>query len=498
MPSLYEQVLGSLAGGEVPTPRPPRPSASVVLWRRAARGLQVFWVERSTALPFMGGWHSFPGGAVERTDAGTELRGAPQGLEDPAAVSPQPESLAGETLAPDLVPGLAAAALRELQEETGLELADAARLVFAGRWLTPPLGPLRFDNRFFLLEWPASEPRQPRIQSEEGGRPGELVAGEWLEPRAALERSGSGEVLAAPPVLHVLRVLAEDGPEHGLVRLRDTSEANLGPFRAIEFRPGILLFPLRTPTLPPATHTNCYLVGRGEAVLVDPGSPFPDEIARLRAALEEAASRLGRRAVAIWLTHHHSDHVGGVAALRAALGVPVLAHSATAARLAEQGLEVDGELEDGGARTLAGSSPLVLRVLHTPGHARGHLCFHAPAEGALLCGDLVSGLGTVVIDPPEGDMEEYLASLARARATGARFLLPGHGPAIFAAAARLDAVREHRLEREKRVLAAWQAGLRDPAAMLAQVYEDTPDAARPLAERQIVAHLERLRARGVL
>src|SRR5688572_12442439 len=115
----------------------------------------------------MGGWHSFPGGAVERSDALIELRGAPQGLEDPAAVSPQPESLAGETLAPDLVPGLAAAALRELQEETGLELADAARLVFAGRWLTPPLGPLRFDNRFFLLEWPASEPRQPSGWSPE-------------------------------------------------------------------------------------------------------------------------------------------------------------------------------------------------------------------------------------------------------------------------------------------------------------------------------------------
>ncbi len=490
-PSLYEQFLATLAGGEMAPPKPPRASAAVVLWRRAAGGLEVFWVQRSPALPFMGGWHSFPGGAVERSDPKNEVGGSPQGLEDPTAVSPQPESLAGETLAPDLVPGLAAAALRELAEETGLEVVDASRLVFAGRWLTPPLGPLRFDNRFFLLEWPAGDP-QPVVP------PGELVSGAWVRPADALELAAAGEVLAAPPVLHILRVLSEDGPERGLARLRDTSEANLGPFRVIEFRPGILLFPQRTPTLPPATHTNCFLVGRAEAVIVDPGSPFPGELERLRAALAAAADRLGRRPVAIWLTHHHPDHVGGVAELRSALGVPVLAHASTAARLAEQGLAVDGELRDGDERTLAGSPPMTLRVVHTPGHTRGHLAFHAPAEGALVCGDLVSGLGTVVIDPPEGDMDAYLESLGRARATGARVLLPAHGPAIFDAAARLDEVRAHRLEREARVLAAWRAGRREPAAMVNEVYADTPGAARPLAERQIVAHLERLQTRGDL
>ncbi len=518
--SLYERVLAGTPGGGAA--RPPRASAAVVLWRQMKAGIEVFWVQRAETLAFMGGWHAFPGGSVSRADAAVEVAGEARGLVAGVTAAAPESLLDGLELSADLVPGLLACAVRELFEETGVLLArelgaeaaaglgkarrrlledesllprlaaelgvtlDASRMVFAGRWLTPPFGPVRFDNRFFLVEWPREAAVQPEVV------PGELAGGEWVEPGEAVERWRRGEVLAAPPVLHLLRVLAEDGPEAGLPRLLDTREADLGPFRRIELRPGVLLFPLRTATLPPASHTNAFLLGFGEAVLVDPGSGDAGEVERLCRALA-AAREAGRRPVAIWLTHHHQDHVGGVEAVRRELGLPVLAHAATAERLAGRGIAVDGDLVDGQRVALAGEPPLQLRVVHTPGHARGHLCFFDEAGGALVAGDLVAGVGTIVVDPPEGDMDDYLASLRKALALSPTTLFPSHGPAIHHGAAKLREFIDHRLWREERVLAAWQAGARAPRDMLPTVYDDVPREAWPLAERQILAHLERLR-----
>jgi glyoxylase-like metal-dependent hydrolase (beta-lactamase superfamily II) len=333
--------------------------------------------------------------------------------------------------------------------------------------------------------------------------PGELESGEWTDPAAAWQTWHRGDTLAAPPILHLLRVLAEDGPEAGLPRLLLPDEASLGPLLRVELRPGVLMFPLSTRTLPPAATTNTYLLGFGEAVLVDPGAAEPAEIDRLEAALEAARERLGRRVTAIWLTHHHPDHVGGVPELRRRLGVPVLAHPATAERLAPHGIAVDGEIHDGRQVALAGlgrpeAPDMLVQAVHTPGHARGHLCFLELGQRSLLAGDLVAGLGTIVIDPPEGDMDDYLASLAKLIALAPRTLFPGHGPAVKNAVPKLREYVEHRLWRERRVLAAWRDGRREPEAMLPVVYDDVPAAAHPLAARQILAHLARLRRAGQL
>ena len=497
-PGLYEQALAAAAAaGAAPGPaKPPRPSAGVVPWRRCNGRVEVFWVRRSEAVPFMPGWHAFPGGAVARGDAELPIRGSDEGD-----------------------PGVAAAALRELWEETGLLLTkptlvnlprdagtaslaaalrdrglalDATQLVWAGRWLTPPFAPLRFDNRFFLLHWPEERAQQPTVV------PGELAEGEWIEPAAALERWQTGDVLAAPPILHFLRVLAEDGPEAGLPRLHDPVEADLGPFRRIEFRPGVVMVPLRTPTLPPATHTNAYLLGTGPMALVDPGSPYPEEQERLHAAVTAAVAQLGRRLTAIWITHHHPDHVDGVVAAAAAFDVPVAAHPETAERLAARGIRVNAFFHDGERQELGAG--FHVRVVHTPGHARGHLAFLVEEDGTLLCGDLLSALSTIVIDPPEGSMRDYLASLERCRELRPRFLFPAHGPVLRDGERVLTQLIDHRRAREARILDAWQNGVHDADAIVPLAYDeaDVPPPLRPIAARQVLAHLDHLREQGRL
>ncbi len=544
--SLYEKVMAAAGEAARPPARPPRASAAVVLWRPAGDGadgeVEVFWVQRAASMAFMGGWHAFPGGGVSSADLAVPVQGMPAGLDEAfSSADAFPETLAeglppGTSLEPDLVPGLLACAIRELFEETGVLLVeellpdhhegpvtsaatleqarrrllaretrfseivaelgltpDASHLTFAGRWLTPPFAPLRFDNRFFLLEWPRRAALQPTVLGDE------CADGEWVDPAEAAARWERCEVLAAPPILHLLRVLAAEGPRAGLPRLRHPVEADLGPFRRIEFRPGVILLPVLTRTLPPADRTNAYLLGRGpRRVLVDPGCDDEEEIGRLERAVRELDRREGARVVAIWLTHHHPDHVAGAAALRDRLGVPVAAHAATAELLATRGIAVDETLADGQRVQLGGDPPFPVRVVHTPGHAPGHLCFFDETWGSLLAGDMVAGLGTVVIDPPAGDMDDYLRSLDKLLDLEPRTLFPAHGPALRDAAGTLRELVAHRRWREERVLAAWNEGLREPGEMLPRVYDDAPESAWPLAERQILAHLERLRRAGRL
>lgn len=261
----------------------------------------------------------------------------------------------------------------------------------------------------------------------------------------------------------------------GLVPASGTPEA---PPQPIAVAPGIRVLALRTPTLPPAAHTNVYLVGpdAGPVAVVDPGSPYPEQQAVLDRALELSPP------CAVLLTHHHGDHIGGAQALADRWSVPIVAHEATARRLAGR-VRVTEIVADGdvayGALALA-----------TPGHADGHLCF--AVGDATIAGDMVAGVGTILIDPSEGDMAVYLASLERLLARPQATLLPAHGPAIPDGHAKLREYLAHRLQREARVAAALRDEPRTLADLVAEAYCDTPRMLWGLAERSLLAHLVKL------
>jgi ribonuclease/clavin/mitogillin len=256
---------------------------------------------------------------------------------------------------------------------------------------------------------------------------------------------------------------------------------------------GVGVVALRTPTLPPATHTNTYVVGDGRLTVVDPASPWEDEQATLLTALDDRARR-GERVERIVLTHHHADHVGGAVALRAATGAPIVAHPVTRDLLAGQ-VDVDGTLGEGDVLDCGGRR---LTWRFTPGHAPGHVV-GVGDNGVVIAGDLVAGIGTILIDPDEGDLGLYLDSLERIRVGGARVLLPSHGPPLEPAGAVLSMYVAHRHGRTARIRDALVAdGAQTPEDLVPAVYGDLPPLARWLAARQIRSHLAWMARHGVV
>ncbi len=272
------------------------------------------------------------------------------------------------------------------------------------------------------------------------------------------------------------------------------------PIEIIQLSSTLRRVELRTPTLPPATHTGCYVIGPthgpGEICLVDPGSPYQDQQTALDRWLAQEQAQ-GRTLRCVLLTHHHGDHVGGAAHL-AAQGTPIWAHGGTRDLVAKR-VEVSRCLDDGARFLIA---DIAVHAIWTPGHARGHLCFAIEGldgvEGLdIIAGDMVAGVGTILIDPDEGTMVDYLASLAKLEAFGASRLHPAHGPVIVDGVQRLQQYRAHRLMRENRIVAALAGSQPATTAdLVALAYADTPRLLWPLAQRSLLAHLGKLQAEG--
>jgi len=267
-----------------------------------------------------------------------------------------------------------------------------------------------------------------------------------------------------------------------------TTDQQSRALQPIEKAPGIMRFSVRTPTLPPATHTNVYILGeRGPRTIVDPASPYPEERAALAEAIRVASG--DAQIAAIFLTHQHLDHVSGAKVLARATGAPIWAHAETAKRL--QGRIAVDRLVGEGERVPAGDRRV--ETVLTPGHAPGHLCLLDLDSRALVCGDMVASDGTILVDADDdGDMAVYLEQLARLRALQPSVLLPAHGQPIVDADAHLAHYIAHRLGREAKVVAALTTTPQSLDELVTIAYADTPQAVWPIAKRSLKTHLRKL------
>jgi glyoxylase-like metal-dependent hydrolase (beta-lactamase superfamily II) len=253
---------------------------------------------------------------------------------------------------------------------------------------------------------------------------------------------------------------------------------------------------LRAPNPGPMTlaGTNTWVVGADPAMVIDPGPAIPEHLERIA---ELGASRGGIGG--ILLTHSHVDHSEAVGSLAAELlwGQPSRSDEGAALLAALDAPRVEPVTAGAPA---AESEVGSLRVVPTPGHAADHVAFVLEdGDRVVFCGDLILGEGSSIVPPRAagGSLADYLASLERLERLEPAVLCPGHGAVIDDPAAKIAEYRAHRLERERRLLDALDAGERSRAALLARVWDDVPPLLRAAAALALQAHLEKLAADGV-
>lgn len=493
-------------------------------WRRAAAVVpiapdgRVLGGRRGPAARSYPGYFTFAGGGVDMADAGLPVLlpvDMPRGLsamEVAAGLRELGEESGCWSLArrdgtrPSSVDAREFAASLETQGERALSaVLDTHGLLLDGRGIHGG-GVYRLPRAHGKPGRPAFAVRQMLLDVAQNPlfavgpyvEPAELTHVAWQTVAAVAHAWRSGERAVLPPVQFVLERLAS-APDLG------APGAIASVAGAISMPPagdeaafhhvvaGCARIAVPSPTLPPATTTNAVVLGHQGALIVDPAGHTATAHALFDAAIDGWRAR-GGTAKAVVLTHHHPDHVGDAVRTARRLGIPVWAHADTAALV---DFAVDRMLADGDVLHVEqpDGTDAAVHVLHTPGHAPGHVCFHVPHTGVLVAGDMVAAEGTILIARPRGDLGAYMRSLERLMALGVRSVIPAHGPLLMgdAVLGRTHAHREARLSQIHQLCAG---GAQSVEALVRTLYAGLPSAALPYARLSVDASLALLHERG--
>ncbi|MBN4665114.1 MBL fold metallo-hydrolase [Pandoraea nosoerga] len=527
-----------------------RLAASLVVLRERASGLEVLLLRRAVrANDFSSDAYVFPGGVLDANDRAAHavclgmddataserlgLLGA--GLDYYVAAMRECFEETGVFFASDEHGApLDAARLaevrarREALHDRQIDIASLCRsfgirltprrLHYLSHWVTPLGLAKRFDTRFFLAALP--EAQQVEVDHVE------TAAHRWMRPQYALAHADQLRLLpptrkllqwltgmdtvelamaAAGALVDVPRVqprlangrrgrwpITPDEPAWAELTLTDPDERGGGsydivPGRVVTLMPGVLRLTAPNPGMMTGPGTNTYLVGGGPQngwAVIDPG---PDDPAHIDAIVRAAPGEIRQ----ILVTHTHRDHSPGAALLRARTGARTYGMAARHDVGQDTAFSPDVELADGDTVVLPDGR--VLRAIHTPGHASNHLCYALEDARLVFTGDHVMQGSTVVINPPDGHMATYLASLQRLASLEPEWLAPGHGFVMDRPAQRIGQLITHRLAREARTLdALGQLGPATLDALTPAVYADVPAARHAVARRSLRAHLDKL------
>ena len=473
-------------------PRPPRPSASVML----RRGDEILVCHRVSTVPAFPDYWAFPGGGVSRVDRST-LEAHPEWFPDRdedervalvalmremvEEVGMVPSSSGLEIISDNLRSKILGdkAAWHELANSGEIPIDDSGFSVISER-TTPPLAPLRFRNHFFTMECNVD----PVLDFDENP---EFDAFRWATPATLLDEWESNNIRLPPPLIMILRELLEDSMDASILRMSSAPpKENL----RIEFAPGVECLPLPTATLPPATHTNCYILGvpGGDRIIIDPAAKDVEGLTQFREKIERILAD-GSSIIATIFTHRHADHIGDLTAISQLYDAPIWATSETLEAIPSSATNV--ALKEGDVFDLDGVN---WTVLETPGHCPGQICLSS--EAGIISADNVVQVGTILVPSGEGDMTQYIEGLKRLLAMNAKLLFPGHGPVVTNPTKLITHYIKHREKRHEAVFSAWQSGLREIEELSQAAYADTPDAHPMLKIDQTMSHLDALRNEG--
>ncbi len=465
----------------------PRPTATMTLTRDGTNGPEVLLGLRSETMAAFPGYWAFTGGGVSRVDTAAVESFSVLDIEHGKAIACILRETCEELgVAPngDHVISIDESARFDVIKDKANWLPHAEdcnipvnidNINILGHRITPPFGPVQFDNAFIHFhcgDWQSV----PEFDLEPQTEFDEIM---WASPKEIIERWSRHEIKVAPPVISILMEFIEvmKFSDDDIQEAAKNISSRKPGRQSILFAYGVEVVPIRTATLPPADHTNCYLMGDpdGDFIIVDPAVRYREDMENLAEAIE----RHNGQPVAITFTHSHGDHLADMDLLREVFDLPVWCSDYTSKSVNCDRILNDGDLLSLGKQTW--------EVLITPGHHPGHTCFFS--EAGLIAGDMVAGFGTILIPPATGDMDEYLQQLSRLKELNVHLVFPSHGPVIALPNKKFAHYITHRKARHDRVLDAVRNGLSSVKEISIKAYEDTPNAHPGLAQDQTLAHL---------